>query len=139
MNAEMLNLYQKHGLRFMGMEGCFPMLLQMPIFFSLYTALRNTYELRHAPWIGWIRNLSAQDPYFVLPVLMGAGMLAQQKMTMNIADPTQAKIMYLLPLVFTISFLKMPAGLVIYWLTNSLLTIGIQLVLMKRHSREAAP
>lgn len=133
LNVEMLNLYQKHGLKFMGMEGCFPILIQLPVFWALYTTLRNAYELRGAAWIGWIQDLSVHDPYYVLPVLMGAGMLAQQKMTMASMDPQQARIMYLMPIIFTFFFLKLPSGLVLYWFTNSLLTIAIQAVLLKKH------
>jgi YidC/Oxa1 family membrane protein insertase len=134
LNTEMLALYQRHGLRFMGMEGCVPMLIQLPVFWALFSTLRNTFELRHAPWIAWIRDLSIHDPYFVLPVLMGGGMFVQQKMTMSSMDPTQKQIMYMMPIIFTFIFLKMPAGLVIYWLTNSLVTIGVQYYLMRRAS-----
>lgn len=132
LNTEMLALYQRHGLRFMGMEGCVPMLIQLPVFWALFSTLRNTFELRHAPWVGWITDLSAHDPYYVLPILMGGGMFVQQKMTMNAMDPSQKQMMYMMPIVFTFIFLKMPAGLVIYWLTNSLLTIGVQYYLKSR-------
>ncbi len=132
LNTEMLALYQRHGLRFMGMEGCLPMLIQMPVFFSLYAVLSKTYELRHSHWIGWIHDLSAGDPYYVLPVLMGAAMFGQQKITASAVDPSQKQLMYMMPIVFTFIFLKMPSGLVIYWLTNSLLTLALQLFLLKR-------
>jgi YidC/Oxa1 family membrane protein insertase len=134
LNTEMLALYQRHGLRFMGMEGCVPMLIQLPVFWALFSTLRNTFELRHAPWMGWVTDLSAHDPYYVLPILMGGGMFVQQKMTMSSMDPTQKQMMYMMPIIFTFIFLKMPAGLVIYWLTNSLLTIGVQFYLMRRAS-----
>ncbi|MBL8023149.1 MAG: membrane protein insertase YidC [Elusimicrobia bacterium] len=134
LNSEMLALYQRHGMRFMGMEGCVPMLIQLPVFWALFSTLRNTFELRYAPWMGWIRDLSAHDPYYVLPVLMGGGMFLQQKMTMSSMDPTQKQIMYMMPIIFTFVFLKMPSGLVIYWLTNSLLTIGIQYYLLRKES-----
>jgi YidC/Oxa1 family membrane protein insertase len=136
LNSEMMEMYKRHGLRFMGMEGCVPILIQLPVFWALFSALRNTYELRHAPWIGWVRDLSAHDPFYVLPVLMGAGMFFQQKMSMSSMDPTQRQIMYIMPIMFTFIFLKMPSGLVLYWLTNSLLTIGIQAFLLKRHAAE---
>lgn len=134
LNTEMLALYQRHGMRFMGMEGCVPMLIQLPVFWALFSTLRNTFELRHAPWMGWITDLSAHDPYYVLPILMGGGMFVQQKMTMNSMDPTQKQMMYMMPIIFTFIFLKMPSGLVLYWLTNSLVTIGVQYYLMRRMS-----
>lgn len=132
LNSEMLALYQRHGLRFMGMEGCVPMLIQLPVFWALFSTLRNTFELRYAPWMGWVKDLSVHDPYYVLPILMGGGMFVQQKMTMSSMDPSQKQIMYIMPIMFTFFFLKMPSGLVIYWLTNSLLTIGVQWYLMRR-------
>jgi YidC/Oxa1 family membrane protein insertase len=134
LNSEMLELYKRHGLRFMGMEGCVPMLIQLPVFWALFSTLRNTFELRHAPWIGWVKDLSLHDPYYILPILMGGGMFVQQKMTMSSMEPSQKQIMYMMPVIFTFIFLKMPAGLVIYWLTNSLLTIGVQYYLMRRAS-----
>lgn len=138
LNVEMMELYKRHGLRFMGLEGCLPVFIQMPVFFALYNALRSTYELRHAPWIGWIKDLSLHDPFYVLPVLMGAGMFFQQKMSMASVDPSQRQIMYIMPVMFTFFFLKMPSGLVLYWLTSSLLGILVQTVLLKRHAAAAA-
>jgi YidC/Oxa1 family membrane protein insertase len=137
LQVEMMAVYQKHGLRFMGMEGCFPVLLQLPIFWALYSTLRNTFELRHAPWIAWVKDLSVHDPFFVLPILMGAGMFGQQKLTSAAVDPAQAQIMYLMPAIFTFVFLKMPSGLVIYWLTNSVVTIVVQLILLQRQKKAA--
>lgn len=138
LNVEMMDLYKRHGLRFMGLEGCLPVFIQMPVFFALYNALRSTYELRHAPWIGWIKDLSLHDPFYALPVLMGAGMFFQQKMSMASMDPSQRQIMYIMPVMFTFFFLKMPSGLVLYWLTSSLLGIAVQLILTKRHAAAAA-
>ncbi len=138
LNVEMMELYKRHGLRFMGLEGCLPVFIQMPVFFALYNALRSTYELRHAPWIGWVKDLSLHDPFYVLPVLMGAGMFFQQKMSMASMDPSQRQIMYIMPVMFTFFFLKMPSGLVLYWLTSSLLGIAVQLFLTKRHAAAAA-
>jgi YidC/Oxa1 family membrane protein insertase len=132
LNREMLALYQKHGLRFMGLEGCLPVLIQMPVFFSLYAVLSKTFELRHAPWIGWIHDLSFHDPFYILPVLMGVAMFFQQKIMMSSMDPSQKPLMYMMPIMFTFIFMKMPAGLVIYWLTQSLLTLTLQLVLLRR-------
>lgn len=134
LNSEMLALYQRHGMRFMGMEGCVPMLIQLPVFWALFSTLRNTFELRHAPWFGWITDLSIHDPFYILPILMGGGMFLQQKMTMSSMDPTQKQLMYMMPIIFTFIFLKMPSGLVIYWLTNSLLTIAVQFYLMRKSS-----
>jgi len=134
MNVEMMNLYQKNGLKFMGMEGCFPMLLQLPFFWAFYTVLRNSYELRGAPWLGWITDLSIRDPYYILPILMGLGMLLQQKYSGTPgADPAQAKMMMLMPLFFVFIFFKLPSGLVLYWFTNSLMSMTIQRVMMVKH------
>lgn len=126
LQAETFNLYKKNGMKFMGMEGCFPMLLQLPVFFAFYSTLNVAYELRGAPWIFWIHNLGAHDPYYVLPIIMGGGMFLQQKLTAVAADPTQARMMMFMPVIFTFMFLKLPAGLVLYWCVNSLTTIGIQ-------------
>ncbi|MFH1283861.1 MAG: membrane protein insertase YidC [bacterium] len=127
--AEMMNLYRSSGTNPFG--GCLPMILQIPIFWALFTTLRNAYELRNAPFIFWIQDLSAPDPFYVLPILMGIGMFAQQKMMSVSADPTQAKLMYIMPIVLTFLFLKFPAGLVLYWLTNSIVT-GVEQYLMLR-------
>jgi YidC/Oxa1 family membrane protein insertase len=132
LNREMLAMYQRHGLRFMGMEGCLPALIQMPVFFALYAVLSKTYELRHAPWMGWIRDLSVKDPFYVLPVLMGGAMFAQQKIMTSSSDPTQRQLMYIMPVMFTFIFLKMPSGLVIYWLTQNILSLALQLFLLRR-------
>jgi len=127
MNVEVMNLYKKNGLKFMGMEGCFPMLLQIPFFYSFYAVLRSTYELRGAPWLGWIKDLSVRDPYYVLPVLMGAGMLAQQKIGGAVStDPAQAQMMMFMPIVLSFVFAKLPSGYLLYWFTNSLATLAIQ-------------
>lgn len=124
LNVEMMNLYKTKKVNPLG--GCLPMLLQLPIFWALFTTLRNAYELRGAEWIFWIKDLSAHDPYFILPILMGAGMLIQQKIVSVSADPAQARMMYMMPIIFTFMFLKFPAGLVLYWLTNSILTTSEQ-------------
>ncbi len=125
MNQQMMNLYRKHGANPMG--GCLPMLLQIPIFFALYRVLLNADELQGAPWIGWITDLSRQDPYFILPILMGITMYIQQKITPNtMTDPMQKKIFQWLPVIMTFFFLTFPAGLVLYWLVNNILTIAQQ-------------
>jgi YidC/Oxa1 family membrane protein insertase len=132
LNVEMMNLYRRHGMKFMGMEGCLPILIQLPVFYALYTTLHNAYELRNAPWIGWIQDLSFHDPYYVLPVIMGVGMLLQQKMTMSAVDPIQARMMYIFPVIMIFIFIRMPAGLVLYWCTSSLMSILIQGFLLRQ-------
>lgn len=130
LNKEMMNLMKSNNVNPMG--GCLPMLFQMPIFFALYRVLYNAIELFHAPFVGWIRDLSAKDPYFVTPLLLGIAMFVQQKMTPSSADPTQAKMMMMMPVVFTALMLYLPAGLVIYILVNTLLTIAHQYFMYKR-------
>ena len=129
MNQELLDLYKKHKVNPLG--GCLPMLLQIPVFIALYHALFFSIELRGAPFMLWIQDLSVSDPYYVTPVLMGATMFLQQKMTPAIGDPIQQKIMMFLPIVFTFLFLSFPAGLVIYWTVNNLLTISQQFYIYK--------
>ena len=127
-NREMMALYKKHKVNPMG--GCLPMVLQIPVFFALYKVLMVAIELRHAPFIFWITDLSAKDPYYITPILMGLSMLVQQKMT-PMGDPTQAKMMMLMPIVFTFLFINFPSGLVIYWLVNNLITIFEQFLIKK--------
>jgi len=134
MNQQMMALYKKHGANPMG--GCLPMLLQIPIFFALYRVLLNADELQGAPWIGWITDLSRQDPYFILPILMGITMFIQQKITPNtMTDPTQKKIFQWLPVIMTFFFLTFPAGLVLYWLVNNILTIAQQYYINSAYER----
>ncbi len=123
-NEEMIGLYKKYKVNPLG--GCLPMLLQIPVFISLYHALFFSIELRGAPFMLWIQDLSAQDPYYVTPVLMGATMFLQQKMTPSTADPVQQKIFMFMPILFTFLFITFPSGLVIYWTVNNLLTIAQQ-------------
>lgn len=129
MNEELMDLYRKHKVNPLG--GCLPMLLQIPVFIALYHALFFSIELRGAPFMLWIQDLSQQDPYFVTPVFMGATMILQQKMTPSAMDPVQQKIMMMMPIVFTFLFITFPAGLVIYWTTNNLLTIAQQYYIYK--------
>lgn len=110
----------------MGMEGCLPMIVQMPIFFAIFKVLRVAYELRGAEWILWVKDLSGPDPIYVLPIIMGAMMFLQQKLTAAAADPQQAKMMMFFPVMMTIVFLNMPAGLILYWTVQSVSTIVIQ-------------
>lgn len=132
LQVETFNLYRKNGMKFMGMEGCFPMMLQLPIFFAFYSTLHVAYELRGAPWILWIHDLGAYDPKYILPIIMGIGMFVQQKLTAATMDPAQARMMMFMPIMFTFMFLKLPAGLVLYWCVNSIATIVIQKILQWR-------
>lgn len=128
-NEEMLELYKKHKVNPLG--GCLPMLLQIPVFIALYHALFFSIELRGAPFMGWIQDLSVQDPYYVTPVLMGVTMFLQQRLSPAVGDPVQQKIMMFLPIVFTFLFMSFPAGLVIYWTVNNILTISQQYYIYK--------
>lgn len=124
MNQEVMKLYQEHKVNPLG--GCLPMVVQIPVFFALYKALMFSIELRHAPFYLWITDLSAKDPYYVTPIVMGITMFIQQKMTPTNMEPLQARMMLMLPVVFTFMFLSFPSGLVIYWLVNNVLSIGQQ-------------
>lgn len=130
-----MEFYKKEGVNPMG--GCLPMLVQIPVFIALYYVLVSSVELRQAPFIFWIHDLSVKDPYYVLPVLMGLSMLLQQKLSPPPPDPTQAKMMMLLPVVFTIFFITFPAGLVLYWLTNNVLSVAQQWYVMKTYDAKA--
>ena len=106
--------------------GCLPILVQIPVFIALYWVLLGTVEMRGAPWLGWINDLSIKDPYFILPLIMGATMFIQTKLNPTPPDPMQAKIMLIMPVVFTGMFLFFPAGLVLYWTVNNVLSIAQQ-------------
>lgn len=121
---ETMALYRSHKVN--PMSGCLPILIQIPVFIGLYNTLLYAIELRHSPFFWWIQDLSAKDPYYITPIIMGATQFIQQKMTPTVGDPMQAKIMLLMPVVFTFIFLNFPAGLVIYWLLNNILSIGQQ-------------
>ena len=121
LNQEMMSFYKENKVNPMG--GCLPMLIQIPVFFALYQVLLGAIELRHAPFMLWITDLSAKDPYYITPLIMGGTMFLQQKMTPTNMDPNQAKIMLMMPVVFTFLFLNFPSGLVVYWMVNNLLTI----------------
>ncbi|WLT31712.1 membrane protein insertase YidC [Geothrix sp. PMB-07] len=123
MQKELMALYKKNGHNPMG--GCLPMLLQMPIFLALWSMLNNVFELRHAPFFGWITDLSARDPYFIFPVLMGASMFAQQAMTPAVGDPAQRKMMMvMMPVMMTFMFAQSPAGLTIYYFIFNLIGLA---------------
>ncbi|MCM2305646.1 MAG: membrane protein insertase YidC [Elusimicrobia bacterium] len=127
LSAATMELYKTKGANPLG--GCLPMLLQMPIFIALFNALRNSWELHGAVWIFWIKDLSAKDPYYVLPIVMGALMFLQSKMNPPAGDPAQQKVMMFMPLIFTFMFMNFPSGLVLYWLTNSLVSTVVQVAL----------
>jgi YidC/Oxa1 family membrane protein insertase len=132
----MMELYKKEKINPMG--GCLPILVQMPVFIGLYWMLMESVELRHAPFVGWIKDLSVMDPYFVLPILMGASMYFMQKLNPPPPDPMQAKIMQWMPIVFTFFFLWFPAGLVLYWVVNNLLSMAQQYVITRQIEKAAA-
>ena len=146
MNEEVMGLYKTYKINPMG--GCLPMVAQIPVFFALYRMLYETIELRHAPFLLWIKDLSAPDRLFhfafsipfmeppygipVLTIIMGATMFIQQKMTPAVGDPTQAKMMMILPFVFTVIFVNFSAGLVLYWLINNVLSILQQYIISRK-------
>jgi len=148
MNQEIMSLYRTYKINPMG--GCLPMVLQIPVFFALYRMLYQAIELRHAPFFLWINDLSAPDRLFnfafsipfmqppygipVLTVIMGASMLLQQKMSPPPGDPTQAKMMMLMPIVFTVIFINFSSGLVLYWLINNILSIAQQTYIQKKYA-----
>jgi len=133
----MMELYKKEKINPLG--GCLPILVQIPVFIALYYVLLESVELRQAPWILWINDLSIKDPYFVLPIIMGASMLFQQKLNPTPMDPMQAKMMMFLPIVFTVMFLFFPSGLVLYWVVNNLLSIAQQWYITKIVIAEKKP
>ncbi len=124
MNREMMELYKREKVNPLG--GCLPILVQIPVFIALYWVLLGTVEMRGAPWLGWITDLTARDPFFILPILMGATMFIQTKLNPTPPDPIQAKIMLWMPIVFTGMFLFFPSGLVLYWVVNNTLSIAQQ-------------
>jgi YidC/Oxa1 family membrane protein insertase len=129
LQQEIMLLYKRRKIN--PMSGCLPMLIQIPVFIALYNALQNGIEMRHAPFFLWIVDLSAKDPIYITPIIMGATMFIQQKMTPSAADPAQAKMFLLMPVMFTFLFLNFPSGLVLYWLVNNVLSIAHQYYLNK--------
>ncbi|MCD6447205.1 MAG: membrane protein insertase YidC [Candidatus Marinimicrobia bacterium] len=130
LNKKMMELYKEHRVNPLG--GCLPMVVQIPVFFALYKVLLDTIELRHAPFVFWLTDLSVKDPYYITPLIMGATMFIQQRLTPSTMDPMQAKMMLAMPVVFTFLFLNFPSGLVVYWLVNNLLTIFQQYLIYKK-------
>jgi len=134
MSQEMMKMYKEEKINPLG--GCFPILIQIPVFIALYWVLLESVEIRNAPFALWIQNLSEQDPYFILPILMGVTMFIQQKLNPAPLDPVQQKVFQYMPFVFTIFFLFFPAGLVLYWVVNNTLSIMQQWVITKRIEAE---
>ncbi|MDH3321251.1 MAG: membrane protein insertase YidC [Betaproteobacteria bacterium] len=134
MNQAMMELYKTEKINPLG--GCFPILVQIPVFIALYWVLLAAIELRHAPFILWIKDLSAQDPYYVLPILMAASMVLQTRMNPVPPDPVQAKVMKFMPFVFSVFFFFFPAGLVLYWLVNNILSIAQQWQIQRLFNRD---
>jgi YidC/Oxa1 family membrane protein insertase len=139
MNEEMMALYRQEDINpFGSMTGCLPLILQIPILYAFYQILSKAIELRKAPFLLWITDLSQKDPYYVTPIIMGGTMLIQQVMTSSsIPDPTQRRIMYIMPIMFTYLFVNFPSGLVLYWLVNNLLGIAQQYLVNKEAERTA--
>ena len=136
MSQAMMELYKKEKINPLG--GCLPMLVQIPVFIALYWVLLESVELRQAPFIFWIQDLSIKDPYYVLPLLMGVSMFVQQKLNPPPPDPVQAKVMMALPIIFTLFFAFFPAGLVLYWLANSVLSVAQQWYITAKIEKAAA-
>jgi len=136
MGQETMKMYKKEGVNPLG--GCLPLVIQMPVFYALYWVLLESVEIRQAPFMLWIQDLSLKDPYFVLPLLMGLSMFLMQKMQPTAAnmDPMQQKIMQFMPVVMTVLFLFFPAGLVLYWVVNNTLSIIQQTYVTRKIERE---
>lgn len=135
MSQGMMELYKKEKINPLG--GCLPILVQMPVFLALYWTLLESVEIRQAPWLGWIVDLSIKDPYFILPIIMGATMFFQQTLNPTPPDPMQARVMKLMPIIFTFFFLWFPAGLVLYWVVNNVLSIAQQWYITRKIERAA--
>ncbi len=136
MSQGMMELYKKEKINPLG--GCLPVLVQMPVFIALYWVLLESVELRHAPFFFWIHDLSIKDPYFILPIIMGASMFIQMSLNPAPPDPVQAKVMKLMPIMFTVFFLWFPAGLVLYWVVNNVLSIAQQWIITRNIENAAA-
>jgi YidC/Oxa1 family membrane protein insertase len=130
LQKEMMRIYREEKINPLG--GCLPMVVQMPFFIALYWVLLSSVEMRHAPWLGWITDLSVRDPFYILPLLMTGTSLLQTWLNPTPADPVQAKMMWIMPLAFSVMFFVFPAGLVLYWLTNNILSISQQYLINKR-------
>ena len=134
MSKAMMDLYREEKVNPLG--GCLPMLVQIPVFIALYWVIIQSVELRQAPWLGWVTDLAVHDSYYILPVIMGLLMFLQQKLSPPPPDPTQAKVMMFMPVIFTVLFLNFPSGLVLYWVTNTLVTVIHQYIITVKYERE---
>jgi YidC/Oxa1 family membrane protein insertase len=130
MNQAMMELYKTEKINPLG--GCLPVVVQIPVFIALYWVLLASVEMRNAPWLGWIKDLAAPDPYYILPLIMAGTMFIQTKLNPTPPDPVQAKMMLWMPLVFSVMFFFFPAGLVLYWLVNNLFSIAQQWVITRK-------
>lgn len=135
MSKATMELYRKEKVN--PLSGCLPIVIQIPVFIALYWVIIQSVEFRLAPWMFWVKDLAVHDPYYILPVIMGVLMFVQQKMSPPPPDPTQAKVMMFMPVIFTVFFLHFPAGLVLYWITNTLFTICHQFYVYKRVDKDA--
>lgn len=130
MNQAMMELYKQEKINPLG--GCLPIVVQIPVFIALYWVLLASVEMRNAPWIGWIQDLASPDPYYILPLIMAGTMFLQTKLNPTPPDPMQAKMMMIMPLVFSVMFFFFPAGLVLYWLVNNIYSIAQQWVITRK-------
>ncbi|MBI3229875.1 MAG: membrane protein insertase YidC, partial [Burkholderiales bacterium] len=130
MNQAMMELYKTEKINPLG--GCLPILIQMPVFLSLYWVLQASVEIRNAPWVGWITNLAAPDPWYILPVIYAISMYITSKLNPAPADPMQAKMMLYMPLAFSVMFFFFPSGLVLYWVVNNIMSIAQQWVITRQ-------
>jgi YidC/Oxa1 family membrane protein insertase len=129
MQQEMMRFYREEKVNALG--GCLPIMVQIAVFIALYWVLLASVEMRHAPWLGWIHDLAAPDPFYILPVLMAASMFVQTKLNPTPPDPVQAKVMMFMPIIFSVMFFFFPAGLVLYWVVNNILSIAQQWVITR--------
>jgi YidC/Oxa1 family membrane protein insertase len=135
-SQSLMELYRKERINPLG--GCLPILVQIPVFIALYYVLLESVELRQAPFMLWVKDLSSKDPYYILPLIMGLTMFIQQKLNPTPADPIQAKVLMFMPVVFTVLFISFPAGLVLYWVTNNVLSILQQWAITRNLEQAAA-
>ena len=136
MNTAMMELYKTEKINPLG--GCLPIVVQIPVFIALYWVLLASVEMRHAPWLGWIQDLAAPDPWYILPVVMAVSMFVQTKLNPTPPDPIQAKVMMFMPIAFSVMFFFFPAGLVLYWVVNNLLSIAQQWAITKQSAEGKA-
>jgi YidC/Oxa1 family membrane protein insertase len=134
MNEEMMRLYKEHGVNPAG--GCLPLIIQLPVFWGIFRMLVVAVEFRHSPFVFWIKDLSVKDPYYITPILMGATQFIQQKMTPTSADPAQARMMMIMPVIMTVFFMNFQSGLILYWLTQNALQIGQQAIMNRMTSKK---